>query len=223
MGKTSYRAAASNLLPRSIKEGLRPIRNGILGIAGTGKPKRAVQECRAENRPIRIIIGAGNSSYEGWIATDVYVLNVCSPADWSLYFERESIDRILSEHVLEHLSMEQNRVALGLALRYLRPGGCFRIAVPDGNRRDAYYRADVSPPRDGHQVLFDLNSLTLLLREVGFDVKPLEYFDENEVFHAVDWRSEDGHIVRSIRYDRQQDFRRGELLYTSLIVDAIKP
>jgi predicted SAM-dependent methyltransferase len=189
----------------------------------SGRLKRAIQACEATARPLKLVIGAGLLAYEGWISTDVYVLDIRSAEDWARYFRPESIDAMLSEHTLEHLSLDENRVALKLAFDYLKPGARFRIAVPDGNRRDATYSTDVTPPGGGHVVLFNLASLSSLLREIGFEVKPLEYFDEQEKFRAFDWNSADGHIGRSIRYDRQQNFKRDNLFYTSLIVDAIKP
>jgi predicted SAM-dependent methyltransferase len=112
---------------------------------------------------------------------------------------------------------------LAQCYRYLRPGALMRIAVPDGYRRDPGYVAEVSPPKDGHEVLYNIESLTSLLEGVGFVVTPLEYFDSAEKFHACDWDESQGFIMRSVRFDTQKDFRRGELYYTSLIVDARKP
>jgi predicted SAM-dependent methyltransferase len=61
------------------------------------------------------------------------------------------------------------------------------------------------------------------MEEVGFRVTPLEYFDEHEQFHAVAWDENEGMIMRSQRFDRQKDFQRGDLYYTSVIVDVRKP
>jgi predicted SAM-dependent methyltransferase len=211
------------MVPLAFRDQLRPIGHRMLGLLSAGKLQKAIQENRKNGRPLKIVIGAGSAAYDGWISTDVYVLDIRSPENWAVYFERGSIDAILSEHVLEHLSLEENRSALSSAFYHLKPGGRFRIAVPDGNRLDAVYRTDVAPPADGHKMLFDLDSLSSLLEGVGFIVKPLEYFDKNEEFHAVDWNSADGHVCRSIRYDRQEQFQRANLFYTSLIVDAVKP
>jgi predicted SAM-dependent methyltransferase len=223
MANVNYRSIASRVLPGPVQHGIRLIRHKMRGLLSPRELKAAIEKRRVNNQPIRIIIGAGRSSHDDWLATDVCTLNICRPDDWAAYFVRDSVDAILSEHVLEHLSIEENRIVLKSALIYLKSGGRFRIAVPDGNRRDAYYLADVAPPSDGHKVLFNLRSLTALLREVGFVVEPLEYFDDNEKFHAVEWNSSEGHISRSVRYDRQENFKKGGLFYTSLIVDAFKP
>ena len=62
-----------------------------------------------------------------------------------------------------------------------------------------------------------------MLERTGFEVRPLEYFDADERFHAASWDSADGYVKRSVRFDDQVAFKRGDLYYTSLIVDAVKP
>lgn len=223
MANLAFRSTVSGLLPEAVRRRLRPIGFGLLGIVASGRLKRAVQVCESTTQPLKLVIGAGVAAYDGWISTDVYVLDIRSPGNWARYFKPASIDAMLSEHVLEHLSLEENRIALKSAFAHLKPGGRFRIAVPDGNRRDPTYIREVAPPVDGHQILFTVASLSTLLAEIGFVVTPLEYFDEQEEFHTFHWNSADGHISRSIRYDRQEKFKRNNLFYTSLIVDAVKP
>src|SRR5260370_37827892 len=118
-------------------------------------------------RPLKIVIGGGQTSYAGWTKTDRDLLDITKPGDWAKLFEPESIDRILCEHVLEHLTEADCKVALAQCYRYLRPEALIRIAVPDGYRRDPAYVAEASPPKDGHEVLYNLESLTQLLQSVG--------------------------------------------------------
>lgn len=186
--------------------------------------RRELRKCQTSQQPIKLMLGAGSVRLKGWLVTDIHYFNILKAGDWSSYLEESSLDRLLAEHVLEHLSLTENRTALRHALKYLKPGGTFRIAVPDGNRPDEQYRKEVEPPADGHQIFFNLASLTSLLLAMGFEVQPLEWFDEQGQFHEHPWDSSDGHIFRSKRYDQQELFRFGDdLYYTSLIVDAIKP
>src|SRR5215213_5457782 len=173
-------------------------------------------------QPLKVVLGAGPTAFPGWFQTDKEILDVTSPRDWRALFEPDAIDVLLSEHMLEHLSEEDARIALGECYRYLKPGGLFRVAVPDGYRRDAAYVAEASPPNDGHQVLYNVDTLTALLQSVGFTTTPLEYFDAQEQFHAAPWDENDGLIQRCARFDKQQKFQRGGLFYTSVIVDARK-
>ncbi len=171
---------------------------------------------------INIILGAGLTRYEGWFGTDQHFLDITSALSWQQFFTPASLDRLLAEHVFEHLSWADCRIALEHCYRYLKPGGLLRIAVPDGYRRDLRYVADVAPPHYGHQILFTVDTLIPLLTEIGFSVRPLEYFDRDEVLHTDGWDEADGPIQRSSRSDTQEYFRYGDVCYTSLIVDARK-
>lgn len=172
--------------------------------------------------PLRVMLGAGSIHLQGWFKTDKEILDVTSPEDWSALFEPGSIDSLLSEHMFEHLTEDEARSALRECHRHLKPNGLFRLAVPDGYRRDPKYVREVSPPNDGHKVLYNIDTLTALLQSAGFTTTPLEYFDAQEQFHAVPWDQNEGMIHRSVRFDAQQEFQRDALFYTSLIVDARK-
>ncbi len=124
--------------------------------------------------------------------------------------------------MLEHLSEGEAQAALTECYRYLKLNGLFRLAVPDVYRRDPRYVKEVAPPADGHKVLYNVDTLTALLQSVGFKTTPLEYFDAQEQFHAFTWEQNEGLIMRSVRFDTQQEFQRDGLFYTSLIVDARK-
>ena len=173
-------------------------------------------------KPLKVVLGAGPTHFPGWFPTDKEILDVTLPADWRALFKPESIDTLLSEHMLEHLSAADARTALAECYRYLKSGGLLRIAVPDGYRRDPDYVKEASPPNDGHQVLYNVDSLTTLLQSVGFATTALEYFDSEEQFHAVPWDENEGLIRRSARFDTQKSFQRGDLFYTSVIIDARK-
>ena len=63
---------------------------------------------REKNSIKRVIIGAGNTSYEGWLATQEEELNLLNIEDYyKLFGEEESVDAFLAEHVFEHLSYEE--------------------------------------------------------------------------------------------------------------------
>jgi predicted SAM-dependent methyltransferase len=162
----------------------------------------------------------------GWIATDVNQLNILVERDWDRYFRVNSIEAILAEHVWEHLTQDEAATAAGLCLRYLKASGWLRIAVPDGFHPDPAYLAAVRPGGSGpgakdHKVLYNIRSLTELLEAAGFQTRALEYFDERGQFHAHDWNPENGMVRRSARFDQRN--QGGELRYTSIIVDAVKP
>jgi predicted SAM-dependent methyltransferase len=173
-------------------------------------------------QPRNVVVGAGGSGWPGWASLEHEILDIAKVEDWEVLFDPMSVDRILMEHVLEHLEESECRAALALCYKHLRPGGLLRIAVPDGYRRDEKYRLEVEPPKDGHRMLFNKDTLSRMLKEHNFQVELLEYFDENDTFYAHAWDESEGLVRRSVRFDDQVEFRRGGLCYTSLIVDARK-
>jgi predicted SAM-dependent methyltransferase len=170
-------------------------------------------------------VGASGVSQRGWIATEADFLNLVRESDWRRYFEERSIDAILAEHVWEHLSEEDGRLAARVCLTYLKPGAYLRVAVPDGLHPDPAYVANVRPGGAGdgaldHKMLYTYQTLQALFESVDFDVELLEYFDERGDFHSSEWLAGDGRINRSRRFDKRN--ADGGLHYTSIVLDAWK-
>jgi predicted SAM-dependent methyltransferase len=174
----------------------------------------------------KVIIGAANTSYPGWLVTDKFLLDITNRDTFTRFWQPNLVWRFLAEHVWEHLTEEEAKKANANCFEFLKVGGRLRIAVPDGFHPDPKYIESVEPGGSGlgsddHKILYNYKSLSNSLERHGFKVEFLEYWDERGQFHYQKWLSKDGHIVRSKRYDpRNQD---GSLTYTSLIIDAIKP
>lgn len=175
----------------------------------------------AASSNLRVVIGAGETKYRDWISTDIQTLNLLNDSDWRSLFNRNSISNLLAEHVWEHLSETQGLAGARNCFEYLKPGGRLRIAVPDGYSPDPKYIEHVNVGRDGHQVLYNYQSLGSLLEKAGFKIELLEYFDKNGAFHSTAWEEADGMVGRSIRFDSRNTV--GKPVYTSLIVDGIRP
>ena len=176
-------------------------------------------------KPYRIVVGADGVYEPGWIPTDIQNLNLLKPEMWARYFDGNSLDRILAEHVWEHLTEAEGAAAARLCRAYLRPGGVLRVAVPDGLHPDPDYVRWVKPGErglgpKGHKSLYTYATLRELFEGAGFTVELLEYFDEAGDFHAANWDPADGLIRRSRRFDpRNAD---GGLRFTSIVLDARK-
>jgi predicted SAM-dependent methyltransferase len=181
---------------------------------------------RARGGVLRIVVGAGGVPVKGWIESEASFLDLREPDTWNRYFQSNSIDAILAEHVWEHLRRSDGLVAARTCFRYLKPGGYLRIAVPDGHHPDSAYIEAVRVGgtgcgADDHRALYTAETLVDLLREAGFVPELLEYFDNLGVFHEAPWSPQAGPIQRSRRFDTRN--RDRPLSYTSLIVDAHKP
>ncbi|MEM9351424.1 MAG: methyltransferase domain-containing protein [Planctomycetota bacterium] len=175
---------------------------------------------------LKIVIGAGNLHDKSWCPTEVDYLNLLERDQWLGYFSERKIDCILAEHVWEHLTQEQGAAAARNCFEFLKPGGYLRVAVPDGNHPDPQYIEKVKPGGTGpgahdHKMLYTHKTFGGLFEGVGFQVRLLEYFDDEGNFQANDWNTDQGTINRSQRVDPRN--QNGKLVYTSVIVDAVKP
>jgi predicted SAM-dependent methyltransferase len=175
---------------------------------------------------VRIVVGASGVYSEAWIPTDIEYLNLLRRADWIRFMRPASVDRMLAEHVWEHLSEENGRTAAAMCFEFLKPGGVIRIAVPDGNNPDVAFIEYARPGgtgagADDHKILYRIDSLSAVFQSAGFETIPLEYFDAAGVFHTTDWNSNDGMITRSLRFDKRNS--DGKSHFTSVIIDAVKP
>lgn len=172
-----------------------------------------------------IVVGASGVFEQGWIPTDVHTLNLLKSERWKIFFKENSINAILAEHVWEHLSPSEGKVAARTCYQFLKKGGYARIAVPDGLHNKPEYIEYVKPGGSGagaddHKILYTYKSIKEAFEQAGFQVRLLEYFDENGRFHFNDWDPAKGMIHRSKRFDERNS--NGELNYTSLIIDAVK-
>ena len=178
---------------------------------------------------MKIIIGAGNVKYEGWIHTQENELNLLDSSTFTKIVPDKNALCFLAEHVWEHLTFEEGVMAAKNCFNHLQPGGYLRIAVPDKNFRNEWYQNLVQiggpGPKDHpsatHKIVHDYKTITNMLILAGFEVSLLEYCDDEGVFHYKYWNDLDGHIGRSLRFDTRNSTEK--LGMVSLIVDAHKP
>lgn len=175
---------------------------------------------------MRVIVGAGGTVQPGWLSLEQAQLDIRDARQWGQLFKPASLDAVLAEHVFEHLDFHGGWLAARNCYEYLKRGGYLRIAVPDGFHPSPVYQEWVSPGGydPTHLVLYNVRLLTALLESIGYQVRPLEFFDEYGCLHVKDWQRSHGYIFRSY-----QSFYGQYILslltgarYTSLIVDAVK-
>ena len=184
--------------------------------------RKSIIKMQSQNELVKIVIGSGGLEIKGWILTDLPVLDVLNVSHWKEIFPIASIDRVLAEHVFEHLSDQQFKQFLHNIRPYLTPNGSIRVAVPDGFHPSPAYIDYVRPGGSGagaddHKILYTYKIMGDLLNECNYQYQFLEYFDENGQFHQREWDVEDGLIRRSADHDRRN--KEVHLSYTSLIVD----
>ncbi len=176
------------------------------------------------NKPLKVVIGAGNTVFKGWLLTDIDFLDITDEENWSRYFKEGEISNILAEHVWEHLTREESKVSLENCFKFLKKDGNLRIAVPDGNFPNEQYINYVRPGGDGagaddHKILYTYRSLGDELERAGFAVRLIEYFNESGQFVRQELDIEKGFVHRSYEYDKRN---KDGINYTSIIIDGIK-
>lgn len=89
---------------------------------------------------MKVIIGSGNTNYEGWIQTQEHELNLLDAMTFQRLFPDKDVQVFLAEHVWEHLTFDEGIIAAKICFEYLTPGGYMRIAVPDKNFKNDWYQ-----------------------------------------------------------------------------------
>lgn len=178
--------------------------------------------------PLKLVIGASGKGNPGWFPTDEQFLDLTKPAHWQRFFPPSSVEALLAEHVWEHLTAREAHLAARTTFEFLKPGGYLRVAVPDGYHPDPVYRewSRVGGKGPGqvsndHKIFYTYQTLGALFESVGYRVTLLEYHDEHGQFHRRPWDARDGLIRRSAQFDKRN--WPGRLVYTSIILDAVKP
>ena len=101
----------------------------------------------------RVIIGAGDQRWEGWIATQQAELDLLKPETFTKFFADERAEKLLCEHTWEHLTIEEGVVAARTCFQFLVPGGRLRVAAPDGRFPDAEYQRTVQVGGPGRPII----------------------------------------------------------------------
>ena len=177
---------------------------------------------------MKVIIGAGKTSFDGWISTQETELNLLDRSTFERMFKEEKTTAFLAEHVWEHMTLDNGIIAARNCYDFLEDGGYIRAAVPDKNFRNEWYQnmvqvggnGDPNHPAFSHKIVYDYKLFKSIFEQVGFDVELLEYCDENGDFHYKHWNEADGRIGRSFRFDTRNSPEK--LGMVSIITDAKK-
>lgn len=169
---------------------------------------------------LKLHIGTGAKSFNGWINLDLPYFDLRSNKLWDYLFRKASIDNILLEHVLEHLTPEEVNQTLTLAKDYLKKTGVIRIAVPDKNHPNPDYIDHVKPNgtgagSDDHKSFWNFDEFNTMCISLGLQCTPMEYYDESRKLTMGDLNETDGVITRTARKKRTDHLSD----YSSLIID----
>ena len=189
------------------------------------------------NDKLNLIVGAANTDYQGWFPTDIQIndgsqiqinvfdFDITKEEHFISKLNNRKINKVLAEHVLEHLTLEQIEKMLENFSKYAEKDINIRIAVPDGYHNNQEYIEMVKPGGHGegahdHKHLFNYQSLSKIFENYGFKAEFIEYWDENQQFHTIYNNDDKGYIKRSALNDKRNI--KDKPFYTSLIIDFTK-
>jgi len=134
-----------------------------------------------------------------------------------------SVDRIHSEDCFEHIEITKYPTILKELHRILKPGGLFRLAVPDyRNPKDRFCLQKGFDPRNNlHITLTTYDKLKPILENSPFRVNYLHYWKNDNEFVQNDIDYTMGYIKRTPDND-ERNKGENKLYVTSLVCDLTK-
>jgi len=170
---------------------------------------------------------------DGFLSSNIEELNIVRKEDWQRLLGHPEVagaDTLFAEHVFEHLTPTQ----------VLRPGGHWRIAVPDAYFPNEWYQQYARPggklvATQHHMVMWSVDTLPPLFEAAGYTVEMLEYHDVAGKFHKANYTEESGRVSRTPANDPRNRGERipgwgfdpnwvnGSVQMASLVFDAAKP
>jgi SAM-dependent methyltransferase len=95
---------------------------------------KATNEYLKDHGTRKLHIGSGGAILDGWLNVDLEQVDkrvVYMDAGATYPFPENTFDFVFSEHVFEHLNLDQQLVMLAELRRTLKPGGKARLATPN--------------------------------------------------------------------------------------------
>lgn len=136
---------------RQLEKKTRLAMRRLIARLGMDRDHRLIQDYMAGEGPKRLQLGCGKNYLSGWLNSDYHpktrdVLHL--DATLPLPFGDGVLDRVFTEHMIEHISFPDGVELVRECFRALKPGGIARIATPDLAFLIDIYRPDEPPERE---------------------------------------------------------------------------
>ena len=154
------------------------------------RSRRHLHELITSGRELWLDIGGGyRSGTNGWLTVDMS--NECD-IYWDLRlgmpFPNNSVAKIYSSHLFEHLTYAEGQKLMDECLRVLKPGGSFSLVVPNAQMYIEWYTGAREVPSDAFGWLPAYNQTTRIdaLNYVAYMAGEHKYmFDQENLLHIL--------------------------------------
>ncbi len=183
------------------------------------------------NKFVNLIIGAALTKQKGWFSTNEEWLDITRKEHWDrLFNSKVRVKRVLAEHVFEHLTIDEMRIALNLIYENMVDGGSLRIAVPDGNNPNKEYRDHCGIKGIGadaldHKQFITYEFLSGEVDKIGFKFFLIEGYLRNKKLVSKKPNKDLGLVMRTRSNRKIENLKEGWSFFdsnTSLIIDCYK-
>lgn len=138
-------------------------------------------------KPVYAQFGSGGNQLQGWHNHEQHDADITKP----LPYAPNSVDKVLAEHVVEHVSGPDGFRFFQEVYRILKPGGVFYVCVPILDRLTPEHAIDIIVGH-GHLMVYNKQNLSKMLNLAGFNDIKEPNFDPNLFGHwKVIGRSKD--------------------------------
>jgi len=185
-----------------LKRTLRVVRLHIRNLFATGRRKKKLR--LFSDQPLRLHVGCGPILLGDWVNLDIDGHpDIYVDLTRRLPFGDGSVSHVFSEHVIEHLSLEEASHCFEEFARVLAKGGVVRVATIDLDHVISKYQRDwqnqkwlktdgqdirtrtqmlnASFYRWGHRFIYNEEELRILLLSAGFSVVTRRAWGESDI------------------------------------------
>ena len=160
---------------------------------------------------LKIHLGSGEINLQGWINIDArkfkHIHLISDGFDLS-NFKKDSVNEIYACHVMEHFSFKETDNFIEKIYNKLKPGGYFRVSVPDLDKLIKLYKKQKkleviknaimggqNYPNDFHKSIYNFPQLKKILQKKGF--KNIKFWNTKNFFGETigDWS--DGYYLHN--------------------------
>lgn len=154
------------------------------------RSRKQLNSLRESGREISLDLGGGDrKGTNGWLTVDMtHNCDLYWDLRLGIPFDDNSVSRIYSSHMFEHLTYEEGQGLLNECMRALKPGGSFSIVVPNAGMYIEGYMGQRELPEEyfGWEPAYNRTTRIDALNYVAYMAGEHKYmFDQENLLHIL--------------------------------------